>query len=402
MTEIKFSIFGNQTSPLEDPAFLLNDFMQQAKCSVKVDRLSWEEAWPKILGYGLYGGGPHISQIGSIWTSTLVSMNVLRPFSANEIAPLGGVEAFFRSTWQDAALTDNTSAWAIPFYGFTYLVLYRRDLLRRAGVDEKTAFSTAANMRETLEKLKSAGIPSPFVLPSGSPYRSRIHILASWIWGAGGDFINPEGRHVLFAEPEALNGMEEFFELYRYLDDIDHNLTYEKCGIAFATGDAAATIIGSSARTVLKEWHTREVVDNLGVAVVPGVPWVGGANLVIWKETRMHPESEQAALALLKFLSTSASQTKLAQASSLVPSRVDAMEQLDYHYVPLKSAINQSLLKGRSYHPVPLWVRIMSELRKTFDSITTEVVSFPERKVREILDSHLTPLAERFNLMLSK
>ena len=116
----------------------------------------------------------------------------------------------------------------------------------------------------------------------------------------------------------------------------------------------------------------------------------------------MHPESEQAALALLKFLSTSASQTKLAQASSLVPSRVDAMEQLDYHYVPLKSAINQSLLKGRSYHPVPLWVRIMSELRKTFDSITTEVVSFPERKVREILDSHLTPLAERFNLMLSK
>ena len=57
MTEIKFSIFGNQTSPLEDPAFLLNDFMQQAKCSVKVDRLSWEEAWPKLLGYGLYGAG---------------------------------------------------------------------------------------------------------------------------------------------------------------------------------------------------------------------------------------------------------------------------------------------------------------------------------------------------------
>ncbi|MEW6402940.1 MAG: extracellular solute-binding protein [Chloroflexota bacterium] len=401
MTNVKFSIYGDNVSPLENPEFLLEEFMRQSSF-VQVERLTWDEAWPKLLGYALFGGGPHISQIGSIWTSTLMSMNVLRPFSADEIQFLAGQDAFYPSLWQDAMLTDQSSAWAIPFNAFTYLILYRRDLLERARVDEKTAFSTPQAMLETLKKLKAAGIQSPLVMPSGAPYRSRIHVLASWVWGAGGDFISADGRKILFAEPEALNGLEQFFQLYRHMDPQDNNLTYQKCGVAFATGDAAVTILGSSASSALNPWGTQQVIENLGVAVPPGIPWVGGANLVIWKETLLQMESEKAALALAQFLSTCSSQVKLAEASSVVPSRRDALEQLVYKYAPLKPAIQQALVSGRSYNAVPLWVRTMSELRHVFDAITADVISSPSRNVKEILALHLVPLADRFSLMLSK
>ncbi len=68
MTEIQFSIYGDQPSPLEDPAFLF-EFQSQHHVDVQVSRMAWNEAWPKLLNFALHGGGPHLSQIGSIWTS---------------------------------------------------------------------------------------------------------------------------------------------------------------------------------------------------------------------------------------------------------------------------------------------------------------------------------------------
>jgi ABC-type glycerol-3-phosphate transport system substrate-binding protein len=186
------------------------------------------------------------------------------------------------------------------------------------------------------------------------------------------------------------------------LDSADQNLTYEKCGIAFASGDAAVTIRGSSAQSILKKWQTPQVTDHLGVAMVPGIPWVGGANLVIWKEAQMQLEAERSAIALVNFLSTTASQVKLAQASGRTPSRVDALEQHHTEYASFKSVIQQSIVNGRSYHPVRHWVRIMSELRNVLDAITSEVISSPTLALKEILDAKLTPLANRFSLMLSK
>jgi ABC-type glycerol-3-phosphate transport system substrate-binding protein len=142
MTEIKFTIYGDQPSPLENPEFLLREFQERQRVTVQVERLTWEAAWPKLLNYALYGGGPHVSQIGSIWTSTLASMNALRPFVSREIDELGGTATFLEPTWRTAMLTKQSAAWGIPFTGFAYIVLYRRDLLRRAGVTEATAFTT--------------------------------------------------------------------------------------------------------------------------------------------------------------------------------------------------------------------------------------------------------------------
>jgi multiple sugar transport system substrate-binding protein len=399
MTEINFSIYGDLPSPLEGS--LLQEFQAQHRVQVRVSRMLWNDAWPKLLNFAVYGGGPDISQIGAIWTSTLVSMNALRPFTAQEINGLGGTESFFAPTWQSTIPLGRSEVWGIPFTAFTYIVLYRRDLLQRAGIAEETAFESAAAMAETLERLRAAGVQSPWVAPSGQSYRARVHIAASWIWGAGGDFVSDDGRRILFDQPEARAGIKAFFELYRYLSSSDYNLTHDECLRRFASGDAAVTITGSNLPSALKSWTVSQVVENLGTAVVPGVPWVGGSNIVIWREAQVRPERERAAVLLANFLASQSTQIKYAAVSDSIPARSNALPYLKFEPVSLSQTFEQALRTGRSYKPTLIWVRLLNDLSRTFDMITADILADPPLDVAHALSGRLDPLARRFDLMLS-
>jgi len=401
MTDLNFSIYGDQPTVLEDPAFLLDDFKRQYNISVNLDRMSFEEAWPKLVNVALHGGGPHLSQIGSIWTSTLMLMNVLRQFSPAEIQSMGGVEAFFAPTWANSILSGDSSAWGIPLYAYIYYILYRRDLLHQAGIDEKTAFESAEAMQATVEKLSAAGIKSPFLLPSLKPFAARIHISASWIWGARGDFMSADGQEVLLAEPAALKGLSAFYRLYRALSPADTNLGYDDCMRRFLAGDAAAVFCGIGSQTLIDRCNVRSVLDNLGVAPLPGIPWVGGSNLVIWNETRMFPAQEKAALTLVRFLADAQAQKDYAVGQKVIPARVEALAGMEFDPPQLKEVCDRSLRTGRSYNAGPGWMRMLSELRYRLDVITKEILSDRETEVEKIVENHLIPVAEKFKLLIS-
>ena len=406
MTDIRFTIYGEQPSPLIDPEFLLNQFERQQKIKVHAEHMLWEEAWSKLLNFALHGGGPHISIIGAIWTSSLMAMNSLRPITTQEIDSLGGAEAFFPSTWESTLLTSTGQAWGIPYNGYTYLVFYRRDLLSIAGVNEETAFISQEAMLETLAKLKRAGVASPILLPSGKPLGSRIHIAASWIWGAGGDFISEDRKQVLFTQKEALNGLAAFFNLYRYLTPADYGLTQDECYQQFANGKTAVIIAGSTLHKNLQQIRVPQVSENLGVSPVPGVPWVAGANIVLWKEAQFSPPSERSALALAKFLTSPEALVKYADDQVAFPSKIEAFDGIHFASPALKTAVRQSLLAGHCYRPIPLWIRMLNELRPALDNITQEYLentqAFPDTLTLRILCAkHLEPLARRFGILLS-
>jgi multiple sugar transport system substrate-binding protein len=385
---------------LEEPQFF-PEFRSRHHFDVRVSRMNWDEAWPKLLNYALYGGGPHISLIGSIWTSTLAAMHALRPISAGEVESLGGTRAFFAPTWQNAMLAEGGEAWAVPLTGFTYIVLYRRDLLERAGIAEQTAFESADAMLETLARLRGAGISSPLVLPSGSPHRARVHIAASWIWGAGGDFMSHDGRRVLFDGPEVRTGLNRFFQLYRHLSPADLNLSYGECLDRFARGQAAVTIASSSAPAIIRNTNMPQVMSNFGAAVVPGVPWVGGSNLVIWREAQLSREQERAVLLLVNFLADSATQVRYAYACDVIPARVEALPQVRFEPEVLNEVFQRSLDRGRAYRPAPIWVRMVSDLSRALDAVTADVLGDAMSDIDRSLSKRLGSLAQRFNLMLA-
>jgi len=400
MIELWLTVYGDQSSPLEDSSFLLDEFENRHNVRVRVSRMAFEEAWPKLLEFALHGGGPHVSLIGGIWTSTMASMNVLRPFSAREIGSLGGENAFYPAVWKNA-ITTGDGVWSIPFYMFTYLVLYRKDYLAQAGIDEASAFSNAQAMEDTVRRLKAAGIASPLIIPSGPSFRARTHLLASWIWAHGGSFISQDERSVRFTDPEAIRGMVEFFNLYRHMNPSDYGLSASQSLEQFAKGKTAITFAGANSQENIINSNQPEVLENIGAAPVPGVPWFGGSNLVIWKEVRMQLVQEQAAIDLVRFLTAPAAQIKLANAQFSLPSRIGALSEIDYLIPAYRAAVAESIRRGQSYPPVRLWVRIMNELINVFDLVTTDVIEKHDEDIEQILLRRLKPLANRLNLMMS-
>ena len=406
MTDIRFTVYGEQPSPLIDPEFLLNQFEKQQKIRVLAEHMVWEAAWSKLLDFALRGGGPHISIIGAIWTSSLTALNSLRPITTQDINILGGIDAFFPSTWESTLLTSTGQAWGIPFNAYTYLVFYRRDLLAKAGVEEQTAFISPQAMLETLAKLEGSGVESPILLPSGKPLRSRLHMAASWIWGAGGEFISKDRKLALFTQKEALDGLETFFSLYRYLAPVDYGLTQEECYKYFANGKTAVIFAGNTFQKNLQQNRVPQVLENLGVVQVPGIPWVAGANIVIWKEAQLNPLSERGAVALAKFLTSTEAQVKYAEDQAAIPSRVEAFDATHFDLPVLKTAVRESLIAGRSYRPVSLWLRIMNELCPALDNITQEFLentgAFPNPiALRMLCAKHLEPCSRRIDILLS-
>ncbi len=400
MIDLWLTVYGNQPSPLRDLSFLLNEFEFQRDVIVRVSQMVFEEAWTKMLHYALYGGGPHISLIGSIWASTLKPINTLRRFSGAEIYDLGGENAFFPAAW-DYARAGGNEVWSIPFETFTYLVLYRKDLLAQAGIPEAEAFSSAQAMIDTVSRLKASGVSSPLVLPSGQSFSARPHILASWIWGAGGAFVSQDGARPLFSEAEAMRGIADFFKLYRLMSPADYGLNTTENAWRFASGQAAVTIAGPTMQETILHTNLPVVLENLGVAPVPGVPWIGGTNIVLWKEVCLNPEQEQAALDLVKFLSTVKAQNKTSAAEYLIPARINALAQHPFSVEAFRAAVEYSMQKGRAYPTLGLWMRIVNELRSSLDLVTMEVLENQDEQIEQILRRRLVPLSDRLELMLA-
>lgn len=141
-------------------------------------------------------------------------------------------------------------------------------------------------------------------------------------------------------------------------------------------------------------------MENLGTAVVPGVPWVGGSNIVIWREAQVRLERERAAVLLANFLASQSTQIKYAAVSDSIPARSNALPHLKFEPVSLSQTFEQALRTGRSCKPTLIWVRLLNDLSRTFDMITADILADPPLDVAHALSERLDPLARRFDLML--
>jgi multiple sugar transport system substrate-binding protein len=397
-TEIEFSRIDQ---PSEGLMILLEEFQKRTNIRVHTRVMDWDTAWPELVSFALYGKGSDISHIGSTWTSSLVMMNALRPFTGNEIATLGGANAFATPCWRSVTLPNDPTAWAIPWTAFTFIIAYRRDLLAQAEIDETTAFATPAAMLATLQRLHEVGMSSPWIIPSVPGYVDLVHICASWIWGNQGDFISADGKQILFDHVEARTGMRDFFSLYRFLAADDHPLNEDECFARFAGGNAAVFITGAEvAAEIAHESGTPIVRENLGTAPLPGRPWVGGDNLVIWRHAQAYPERERAAVQLANFLAGHPAQIELCRMGEYFPVRLETLHALTLNPVSLAQTIARVYETGWSHKTVPLWGRVEKQLGQELSNIADSVLAKPDADLETLIQAHLKPLARRLRLML--
>jgi multiple sugar transport system substrate-binding protein len=392
MPEIVLTVNTTTSEPLAEMKPLLDEFEQQYNVHVGVRLLTWAESWGELVKVALYRRGADISQVGSTWMGGLASMNVLRPFAPSEIAVIGSPEDFIPAMWQSGVTTDGSQVLSLPWITDNFYILYWRDMLEEAGVDETTAFATPEHFEQTLAKLQAKGIPPWACSPSDG--LDGLHDMISFVWAQGGDFATPDGRQVLFNEPAARAGMKQYYRLYRYVPPAFHTMRVGDEVPTFFQRQAAITYASVPALTSARQ---RPDLERIGAAPSPGVSFVGGSSLTIWKDAP-YP-NQQASVLLAQFLCSYHAQTAYYQRSGLMPTRLDSLAEVAHDR--LTASIVNSIRTGRGFYQIPMWGLVEDRLAGALSMIGPEVAANPDADLDVILDRHLLPLARRLSISLS-
>jgi multiple sugar transport system substrate-binding protein len=388
----------NQITDLDEMRLILNDFERLHNARLELQVFDWSNAWAELMKISLYGHGPIVSEVGSTWVSSLAGQNSLRPFKPQEIASMGGKENFLPESWQSCLDLDGENVLAIPWALNTYLVYYRRDLLANAGVDESTAFASIENLNHTLESLRDTGLEMPIALPNCNNSVGVLHNASTFVWEKGGDFILPDGKKVCFSDPNTLAGLREYFNLHKFMRPFARNLYDDDCSRAFLEGGAAVTFRSLDLLSLARGKNVPpQVSENTSIAIQPGIPFVGGSNLVIWNH--IPPLQEPLAVDLVRYLTSPENMMTQFLKTKYTPANLEALNRVELD--PTYSPLAQSLKKGRAFKRVPLWGLVEDKLVKALNHIWQKIFEAPEPNIDQIIQDTLLPLENRLNITLS-
>lgn len=393
MRELNLSLITYTfTEPLQQAIQL---FTKETGIQVDVEILGHQEQ-SALTNYAIYKSGPDISEVGSTWLSNLVSMQAIRPFTESDIRKIGRETNFVKGNWDSGS--RNNQVFGIPWRGDVRVINYRKDLLKKAGVDEKTAFSSIGNLRNTVRKLQELNGIVPWAMNTARD-SMLIHVIAPWIWTAGGHFISSDGRRTMFSSPEALSGIQAYFEIFAPAITPDtRNLPDNVTSDLFIQGKAAAVISGHWITDNLYQYNPDSIVtENLGVVPTPGAHMSGGLNLVIWN----HSIRVNDALQLIQFLTRPDVQSKFIVEAGFLPVRMEALNQPPYTTDPNCEMLKESLISGRHLNAAYMWGMVENQLVTALHSIWQTLFDDPQVDLEELLAARLIPLAERIDRKLS-
>jgi multiple sugar transport system substrate-binding protein len=368
----------------------LDQFQAQARHPIEFRSIAWSHAWDELLSISLHNSAVDVSHIGNTWLGSLASMQSLYPFSAADIARIGGVNIFSPTTWATAYLPEYPEdRYAIPWALDTRIFIYRRDWLAKAGVDESKAFISHEALEQTLSRLQSAGYAHPW---SVSTLRNTAHISAPWVWKNGGDFHSPDQHNLAITEPATLQGLYQFFGLFRYAPPVTSGQTIEEVSEQFRNEHIG--VIYTSHHLLAQLLYTnppRFGIENLGVAKVPGIPFVGGNSLVVWKHSLYTP----IAVDLICHLLSPETQRNLSANAAHLPARAALLEQEPFCSQPLFKPVIESLQTGRAFHSSSHWGSIEKRLNVTLNQLWIDLFADPSLDLRAELDHRMTLFSKR-------
>jgi multiple sugar transport system substrate-binding protein len=399
MEEIELSLMNSDGyEPEVEIRPLLGQFESEHHCRVRVRMIPWETGRQELINIALYGNGPDVSEIGTSWCSSFSSMEALRPFSPRELTSMGGISAFFPSAWRSGQLFREDRMIAIPWLASVRVLYYRRDLLEKASVDEKTAFQSCSKLIEALNRLKASGIAVPLVLPTRNTIIPLLHSLASWVWAAGGDFVSKDGTHTLFNQPETRAGIRAFLELSQFLSPEARGLDLSQAEMLFWRGEAAISLSLQTPPILatITKIADPNMIANLGVASMPGgIPFIGGSNLVVWRH--IAPSHEDLAIKLVRFLTGQQVQSTYNTKINYFPTRLDVMQSPPFSTDAFHQILMDGLNSGRSFPAITRWSIVEDRLTQVLSQLWEDVLSHPNRDIDAIIADRLVPLANRLD-----
>ena len=376
---VRFWVMNNGPDPVGDTEKIVKPFEQKTGIDVKVQLVGWDVQFDRIRNAAVSGEGPDVTQAGTTQVPFFAALNGFEDLS-DRVGEIGGEDAYAPGVWKTTQVVGRQGTWSVPWFTEARSIYYRKDLLKKAGVDPETAFDTWDSFHATLEKLKSSGaVDNKNTYAFGSPGKQAfdlVHHVMPFVWDAGGSELSEDAKSSTIASSDAQKGVEFIADLLPA--GLYDPTALEKDGTqveeSFKGGRLAVWIGGPWVLSTIPRkdddaWSP-EARNNVGVAPMPEGPsgsaftFVGGSNLQMFKSS----ENKDAAWELIKFLSQDSTQEAYANLMGFFPARLRPQEQAakkDANYQSFYEAIQD----GRTYAPIPQWGQIETAYRTRFGNI---------------------------------
>jgi len=398
-------VFNNSPNPLDDMNKILKGFhIENPGLKVEVTILDWGSGLSKLNLAAATRNGPDVAQVPSTWAASLTDIDALMPLDS--IANIwGNPELFIAGSRETMKPKNSNSITSLPWFLDVRPFYYREDVLKALHIDPNT-ISSREKFKEVLQKIKESNIlindkiVSPMEYPAKNDW-NIVHNFASWIFSAGGSFLNKDLSKSNLLDSKTLDG------IYFYLDFVKNghndysNLDKTTAGVNSDFDQGKTAFIGETTQRVLY-LENQNLLQSTNAQAVdygcivpptakkdqPGKYFLGGSNLGIFKATKIRKES----LTLLRYLTTQSDvQLKFSKMSGYLPALAETYN-LPYFSENKNRKIFQKIVEnGLSYPAVPFWSSIENDvLVKRFNNIFNIIASsegkqWPQSKIEDEL-----------------
>jgi multiple sugar transport system substrate-binding protein len=384
--QITFWVMPNGPGPIENAQARAEEFTQaNPDIGVAIELVDWSVAFNQ-LQTALQGGvDACVTQLGTTWVSGFQPLGGLRPFTAEEIAAMGGAEAFAPASWETTHQEGNEEIVAIPWIIDSRALAYRSDILEQVGLTPEEAFADFESFQSTLQAVKDADLGVAPFAHTGRGDWNVIQNASMFIWNYGGDILTADNTQAAFNSQESVDAVTfaaSFFGEGLSTPDAPEINTVQAEN-KMAQGEVFAVVTGpwmvGNVTTPFEQggWENREVADNVAFAEFPAGPggqfsFVGGSQLAIFNECA----NPDAAVKFVQYMTSTDAQVAYSQVAGFLPARLEAQNAATFD-TPAYDVFKQAAEKGKVPPTIPQWGGIENVMRTALEGVWEDVAASP-------------------------
>jgi maltose-binding protein MalE len=172
-----------------------------------------------------------------------------------------------------------------------------------------------------------------------------------------------------------------------------------ECDQLFRDGGAAVVYtIHGTIDNIIRFKTPALPAEIIGAAKVPGVPFVGSSQLIVWKHSLM----ESSAFELIRYLTSVSYQSTLLRIGGNLPVLAEVLSEEPYKSDPLYKVSFESLQTGRAIQAVPRWAAVETRISVLLQQLWQAVFANPDLDLRAEIVRRVTEVSDRMeNTILS-
>ncbi len=325
--------------------------------TINVTPVDWGQAVAKLTTAIAGKQTPDVSQMGTDMMGQFAATGAFEAVPANFEPSM-----FFESAW-NTNIVDGTVS-GVPWYVETRLLYYRTDIAEKAGITALPA---------TWEELKAMAIAmqskggAKWGIALGT---KNLQEYLPFLWSNGGDVMDAGGKFTLNSPQavEALTYYDSFFE-----EGLSPKSVPEGFDIvpAFVSGTHPMFFSGPWHLSQIKTAGGAELDGKWAVAAIPkkvsSTSWVGGSNLVVYKESK----NKDLAWKFVQYLSDPKTQVAWYAEVSDLPAISAAWDDPSIKSDENVGKFREQLATTLAPPAIETWSEVATAINSTLEKMTT-------------------------------